>query len=451
MNSSRIRLLFLLPILMLGGGLLMQARVHADGYDPLRDYKSVSLKRLIDKPSTFKNTDIKFKAYFHKVDDLWSPFYSPFDPDNYISFSVWPEEARLWVKNEVVKDFPFLYIKNDSDYLQTVLATNKYAMVRLKGTVRSAFNGYPWIEVRHFEVLRTRAFNPDTLQTLIRAREAAHADTPTKATRYYEKALSIKSVSLTSTTRAYINRELAVHYFKSFEYKKALNAIKAYRNHSDETDTALNRIEEKANELLNLPAEERHQYEREKMKGQDKSSSYLPIPKPTNREFDDAGPLRKKYRTLLSSYRKVIENNQSLENRNDRLENRLNNVLQSRAKLQAKLRQARSKKRSLAGSSPPASEPNNHDPRNTGVNGPPARRISDLRKRLSQRIRTLKRRNRSLRTRVSTLSRRVPNKQGKQSEATANRSVTPEPGTAPSDKQDGKTSSPEDLPDPTSG
>lgn len=385
---------FLLPamVLLFSASALVAAPTF--DYDPLREYKSVSLKQLKETPTGFKSTNVKFKAYFHRLDDLWSPFYSPFDPDNYVSFSIWPVSNRLWVEDEVVKDFPFVYIDNENGDLETLLQANRYDVLQLKGTVKSAFDGYPWIAVRHIEVVKKKSFDEEHLRSLIRARQAENNDMPSKATKFYEQGLQYRN--LYRTARAQVNRHLAINYYRSLEYKQAMDAVKAYRKHADEKDPLLERIYNKSRELLNMPKSERQDLERRKMEGETSSLDLLP----------DNRSLKKKYDTLLSTYEKVVQKNQSLQSKNDRLKQQLADALQSKAKMQARLHQLENTQKRTADAGVEKQRDTNSKARrpDTGTN-------PDVRDRLIRRIRSLKRRNRNLRSKVSSLNNRIPERQ----------------------------------------
>ncbi len=407
---KRLYLIFLPALILSSSSLLFSAPI--EGYDPHRDYKTLPLERLIEQPKSYKNTDIHFRAYFHKIDNLWSPFFSPFNADDHVSFSVWKPQTRLWVKNERVNDFPFLYIENRNEDLDPLLRANKYALIEIRGTVKSAFNGYPWIEVRHLDVVNKKPFNKETLRTLILGREAEQKNSPSKATRYYKKAVQYHG--LPNLARAQIYRSLALNYFRSFEYERAMEAVEGYREYAVESkrsDDTLDRIYKKSKELLEMPPERRHEYERNKLKSKKSTSDDSDNAKKSETSFQrNNGSLQGKYKTLLTKYEKLVKKNQSLKSNNSQLTKKLASALQSKAKLQAKLHKLRKNKKpknKLATSSEESPESPDTTLKKRKQNEEDHQLDPSTRKRLIRRIRTLKQRNQSLRSRISALNQRL--------------------------------------------
>jgi hypothetical protein len=412
----------------------------AQDYDALREYHHVELNELNREPHTYKNTEVKFKIYFHKIDDMWSPFFAPFSEGEYINFAGWSAKKHLWKKEQMVQDFPFLYVRNEAGAVDELLSADKYDLLQVKGTVKSAFKSYPWIEVRHIDVIRSDAYTEKQLRYLMLGGEAHQNDQPTEATRYFEKGL--QSNRLTRYDRAEILKHLAINYYDAQDFRNALRAVERYERVTDKRDDLLHKIRKRSRELLRMSPEERNaelQQNKDEMETDSDSSQSGLLPGSQNGLDQHASRMQKKYETLISRHRELLREHQSLKEKHasvkktkadlaervsratdkvtalkqekTKLKRRLSEVYQKNARLLAKLRKtddrrATDRKRvsnASSGSTNASSNDHDVDGSNSADNRFQAERNPEREKLLS-RIRLLKRRTQSLRSRVRTLS-----------------------------------------------
>ncbi len=379
------------------------------GFDPLRNYKEVELQELREQPETFKGTEVEFTIYFHRIDEVWSPFFSPFSPGDYMAFSGWGEAQAIWKKNEMVRDFPFMYVQNGDDAVEELLAAEKYDVLRIQGTVKSAFKSYPWIEVQHVDITQKKAFTREQLRHLMLGQEADRNGHPTEATKHLENGL--KMGRLTRSARTALHRQLAINYYRSMDFKKALRQIRSFRKVSDEKgDQMLKKIKRRSEKLLKMSPQERKAYQK---KIQENSAEGSKVGLKTNRDpnreqsTEERGKKHRLPRELNRSRKQV----RALQQKNRKLQKKLDRALQEKSELLARLRESTpSAERANRTHSPDDTDRTElPDHRGTGSQADGASRDYTQEKdqrveKLLSRIRVLKRRNRSLRSKMSSRS-----------------------------------------------
>jgi hypothetical protein len=159
-------------------GLAAALPPSAGADDPIADYKRVELSALRKDPTTFRHVDVKFTGLFHKLENLWAPFFTPFVREDYIVFSVWPEDAELWTRAGWLGDLPTCFIRKDEDGVKDLLALKAYTPVELSGTVLSDFHGLPWVSIARVRKLDGPRYTNDELRAKIKSAKPAAAMKP---------------------------------------------------------------------------------------------------------------------------------------------------------------------------------------------------------------------------------------------------------------------------------
>jgi len=165
--------------------------------DPSLRFQRVSLDDIMRNPQA--ETAVEFEAILNRRDEsVWQPYYTPFRPGDFRSFSVWPADAAVWETNGRARSIPSLYMASDSPEVSTLGAIQRYAPVRIRGVVRSAFDSRPWIQVHYVEEVGSPWFNDESLAALIRGLE----DVPTNSARAMTRLNDALSGPLSPTGRA---------------------------------------------------------------------------------------------------------------------------------------------------------------------------------------------------------------------------------------------------------
>lgn len=91
---------------------------------------------------------IRFKGQFNDFGDVYAPFFTCFSSTNFMNFSAWEFEERLWEKEQYHKLFPYLFVmKTNYKMVNTLASFKQYTRFEAEGEVRGVFQGKPWIKV----------------------------------------------------------------------------------------------------------------------------------------------------------------------------------------------------------------------------------------------------------------------------------------------------------------
>ncbi len=200
------------------------------GEDPFADHKRVDLADVMADPHAYVDVDIRFRALFHRVENVYSHFFTEFAPESFYAFSVWPDETRLWDRQARTRDLPFVFIKKDDKSLRALLNLDPYTPIEIQGTVHSRFNDMPWIQVEYVRAAGGPRLTPRTLQNFILASEAI--ETGDAKTAVSETGAVLKE-SLPAYAQAEAHRLRAWALVQQKAYDRALEDLRmAGRVHS---------------------------------------------------------------------------------------------------------------------------------------------------------------------------------------------------------------------------
>ncbi len=116
-------------------------------WDDLYEEKTVPLELILKNPTSFRGMDVSFVVQFHQLGNIDNPYFTPFEKENYINFSVWSDSAPLWSKKAYGADYPYMFIDRITKESHTILTARPYDRFLITGRVESIFRGKPWIEV----------------------------------------------------------------------------------------------------------------------------------------------------------------------------------------------------------------------------------------------------------------------------------------------------------------
>ncbi|MFC1586786.1 hypothetical protein ACFL54_00610 [Planctomycetota bacterium] len=217
--------LFMVLIVVCGLTVTMQAKELEDFFKD--NTPLISLSQIIDQPVTYKGVQVVFEARFHKIDDLYTTVYTPYIPHDYLNFSVWEPDARLW-GDEVSSDFPFLYVRKGTQSGFTLgkimQRLKKYEKIRLEAKVGAVFDGRPYLEV--FSIVRLEEDETNTEKGLLfinLAERETEKDGFTEAAKLYLKAVDS---GLCREFEGMCYRRAGELNFKIRNYERALELLK---------------------------------------------------------------------------------------------------------------------------------------------------------------------------------------------------------------------------------
>lgn len=147
-----------------------QARAQGEGWwDDLFECQETELAAVIAKPQEFRHVDLQLTLQFNEITAIHNPYHTPFERDDFVSFSAWNVGAALWNKTVHDSSYSYLFLSRTSAQAAALLKMKKYQRIRVKGRVRSISRGRPWIEVRSFEPLKGALTEPSLIH-LVKAK-----------------------------------------------------------------------------------------------------------------------------------------------------------------------------------------------------------------------------------------------------------------------------------------
>jgi tetratricopeptide (TPR) repeat protein len=217
-------------------------------------FNDVDLNTIIANATAYKYLNVRFDAVLNRVGEkAFVPWLTTFDAENYIGFSAWPGDAKLWQSEERGHSFPLLFIHKFSPSLTDLLSAGRFSLVRISATVMGDYELKPWLMVNRIDVLESKVYTEDALADLALAKEAMAAKKPAVAIRHYESALA---GVWTTALRLEIHLTLA----RLYEGRGDLDsAMKHYRGalvndpENEEALTGVARIEKSLSEKGNPP------------------------------------------------------------------------------------------------------------------------------------------------------------------------------------------------------
>jgi tetratricopeptide (TPR) repeat protein len=221
--------------------------------DLVGPFSEVDLMTIVANPSAYKYVNVRFNAVLNRVGEKgFVPWLTTFDPENYISFSAWAGEAKLWTSEDRARSYPLLFLRKDSPSLNDLLTAGRFSLVRISATVMGDYELKPWLNVNRIEVLEQSVYTDDALADLALAKEAMAAKKPAVAIRHYENALG---GIWTAALRLDIHLTLARLYEGRGDLEAALNHYKGALTNDPDNAEALSGVErnQKALSEKNVP------------------------------------------------------------------------------------------------------------------------------------------------------------------------------------------------------
>ena len=89
--------------------------------DPTAPHET-TLATLRGNPDAYRNVRVILTLQMNERTNFWNPFFTRFTPDNYVNFSAWGDEQRLWVAAEYGNEFPLFFVDRRSEPASQILS-----------------------------------------------------------------------------------------------------------------------------------------------------------------------------------------------------------------------------------------------------------------------------------------------------------------------------------------
>jgi hypothetical protein len=116
-------------------------------WDDVFTDRETTLGKILAAPEAWRGVPASFVVQFRQPGRAEPSFFTKFDPDQWLSFVVWPDEAALWEKKAYDDDFRHLFVKRTGPEAKVVGSAGIYDRMAVTGVVRDVIKGRPWIEV----------------------------------------------------------------------------------------------------------------------------------------------------------------------------------------------------------------------------------------------------------------------------------------------------------------
>ena len=199
-------------------------------------FADVPMKAVLANPGAYRYVNVRFDAILNRVGEKgFIPFWTTFQSESYVAFSLWPADSKLWVPDDRAKSHPLFFLRKDSPGLRDLLSAGRFSLVRMSGTVMSDYELKPWFEVNRLEILEPTVYSDDALVDLSLAKDAMAAKKPAVAIRHYENALG---GIWTTSLRLEIHLTLARIYEGRGDSKAALTHFRGALINAPDNDEA---------------------------------------------------------------------------------------------------------------------------------------------------------------------------------------------------------------------
>jgi tetratricopeptide (TPR) repeat protein len=134
----------LLTLTVLAGGPLAAADVNKrtlDGIQPVR------LETVLANPNSLQFAEVRFRATFAAVTDLFDFHRTNFRPERFVAIAIWSDRAKLWIPEVRADVLTSVYIPKDRIASTRSTLFHKYEQVEIAGIVKDIVDGVPQIEV----------------------------------------------------------------------------------------------------------------------------------------------------------------------------------------------------------------------------------------------------------------------------------------------------------------
>jgi hypothetical protein len=218
--------------------------------------RSVQLSKVLGSPEAWRDVPASFVIQFRSLGKSGPSFFTRFEPDQWLSFVAWPDEAPLWDKKAYDTDVPHLFVRRGSTEAKTIGSAGIYDRFVVSGIVRDVIKGKPWIEITALKKLPEK-ITEGSLVHLVKGLTLRDHRRYDGAAKEFE---AVDADTLPLQVRLVGMREHAFALLNCRNAKAAedrLLAALALDPQSSETAVALAHVRERAKEMPERRAESR--------------------------------------------------------------------------------------------------------------------------------------------------------------------------------------------------
>ena len=149
--------------------------------------REAALGELRASPARHLGQDVRFAFQFRAVVEDWDPLLSRFDPEAWVGFEAWADEAFTWDPEVFEAPARRLFVRRGSASERVLRGASVYQRFEACAVVRELFLGEPWLEVVDLTPLDGEV-GEGTILHVTRARELLFKGQFGLALEQYERA-----------------------------------------------------------------------------------------------------------------------------------------------------------------------------------------------------------------------------------------------------------------------
>ena len=150
----------------------------------------VKLETILANPNTLKFAEVKFRATFAAVTDLFDFHRTSFRPEIYSTIAVWSDRAKLWQPEARADVLTSIYLPKDRIASTRTALFKKYDQLEIAGVVKDVVEGVPQIVVTGIKVIDGGAYSDASIYHVEQGVALAADGARDLADEHFAKALA---------------------------------------------------------------------------------------------------------------------------------------------------------------------------------------------------------------------------------------------------------------------
>lgn len=107
-----------------------------------------TLEEVQATPDAWLNTTFTFEGRYHRLGEIYQPFFTVFNTFRHVNFAAWDEGKDLRHRENFVSSFPLLYMDRTSqNSIENLHALHPYQRFQATAVVKSVFDHRPFVQV----------------------------------------------------------------------------------------------------------------------------------------------------------------------------------------------------------------------------------------------------------------------------------------------------------------
>jgi hypothetical protein len=116
-------------------------------WDDLFADRAARLEDVVASPESYRGATLRLAVQWQGAARVAEFFHTKFEPESWLNFVAWPDEAPLWEDQVFRRPHAFFFIPQDHGEAAALRAARPYARFLLRVRVVEVLKGEPWIEV----------------------------------------------------------------------------------------------------------------------------------------------------------------------------------------------------------------------------------------------------------------------------------------------------------------